>query len=192
MPPNDERGSSFWTFWRSLPGILTGVAGVIAAVATLGALFVGDDRAESPRPSAAAPTDQTPETGIGDMACFGQYFNGIARDRVRSVEVGAKAVDVIEENQPKAGTIGIRFTNNARTIGAIRFAHFPENALFKIESIVDERCKPIEDYENLEGGDKHAWQDSSTVRLTLDGRFYDLNASGRGSVIRVSFLSVVP
>src|SRR5215207_2251733 len=105
MPPNDERGSSFWTFWRSLPGILTGVAGVIAAVATLGALFVGDDRAESPRPSAAAPTDQTPETGIGDMACFGQYFNGIARDRVRSVEVGAKAVDVIEENQPKAGTI---------------------------------------------------------------------------------------
>jgi hypothetical protein len=193
MPPNDERaGSSFWAFWRSLPGILTGVAGVIAAVATLAALFVGDDRAESPPPGSAGATDQTAATGIADPACLGEYFKGIARDRVGTVEAGARAYDVIEENQPKAGTIGMTFTNNARTIGAIRFALFPANALFKIESIVDARCRRIEDYENLEGGDKNAWQDSSTVRLRLGGRLYDLNANGRGSVIRISFLSVVP
>jgi hypothetical protein len=107
------------------------------------------------------------------------------------VEAGARAYDVISENQPKAGTIGMTFSDG-RPIGAIRFALVPENFLFKIESVVDARCKPTESYENLEGGDKRAWPDSSTVRLRLGRRFYDLSASGRGSVIRISFLSVVP
>jgi hypothetical protein len=84
------------------------------------------------------------------------------------------------------------FTNNARPIGAIRFAFFPANRFFKIESIVDAQCKPIEDHRNLQGGDKHVAGDSSTVRLRIDGRYYGLNASGGGSVIRISFVSVVP
>lgn len=192
MPQDDEpAGTGFWTFWRSLPGVLTGLAGVIAALATLGALFIGDDRTESPAPGPAPPTTQTDATATGDGACFAQYFKGIPRDRVGMVEAGARAYDVISENQPKAGTIGMTFSDG-RPIGAIRFAPVPENFLFKIESIVDARCKPTESYENLDGGDKHAWPDSSTVRLRLGRRFYDLSASGRGSVIRISFLSVVP
>jgi hypothetical protein len=194
MPQKDEQvGSGFWAFWRSLPGILTGVAAVITAVATLGALFVGrsGDGTEAPTPG-AAPTQPTGATAAGAGGCFGEYFKGIPQDRVGSVEAGAQAYDVITETQPKAGTIGMTFTNNARPIGAIRFAFFPANRFFKIESIVDAQCKPIEDYRNLEGGDKHVAGDSSTVRLRLDGRYYDLNASGGGSVIRVSFVSVVP
>jgi hypothetical protein len=193
MSQKDEQaGSGFWAFWRSLPGILTGVAAVITAVATLGALFVGrgGDGTEAPTPG--APTEPTGATAAGAGGCFGEYFKGIPQDRVGSVEAGAQAYDVITENQPKAGTIGMTFTNNARPIGAIRFAFFPANRFFKIESIVDAQCKPMEGYRNLEGGDKHVAGDSSTVRLRLDGRYYDLNASGGGSVIRVSFVSVVP
>ena len=195
MSQKDEQpGSGFWAFWRSLPGILTGVAAVITAAAALGALFVGGggDGTESPTPGAAASTEPTGATPAGDDVCFGEYFKGIPQDRVGSVEAGAQAYDVITETQPKAGTIGMTFTNNARPIGAIRFAFFPANRFFKIESIVDAQCKPIEDYTNLEGGDKHVAGDSSTVRLRLDGRYYDLNASGGGSVIRISFVSVVP
>ena len=190
MSQEDEQAASgFWAFWRSLPGILTGVAAVITAVATLGALFVGrgGDGTESPT-AGAASTEATAATS----ACFDEYFKGIPQDRVGSVEAGAQAYDVITETQPKAGTIGMTFTNNARPIGAIRFAFFPANRLFKIESIVDAQCKPIEDYRNLEGGDKHSVALDSTARLRLDGRYYDLSASGGGSIIRVSFVSVVP
>ena len=41
---NDKRTTSgFLAFWTTLPGILTGAAAIIGAVATLLALFVGDD-----------------------------------------------------------------------------------------------------------------------------------------------------
>jgi hypothetical protein len=128
----------------------------------------------------------------GASPCFDQYFEGIPGDRVGTVEAGARAYDVITESQTKVGTIGMTFTGNGRPIGAIRFAFFPDNFLYKIESIVDARCRVIEDYENRTGGDKHAWEDSSTVRLRLDGRYYDLTANGAGSVIRIAFVPVVP
>jgi hypothetical protein len=202
MPQKDERANSgFWAFWSSLPGILTGVAAVIAAVGTLAALFIGGDGGESPAPGAPVATeptsalgsgDEASASGSGDEACFGQYFKGIPGDRVGTVEAGAQAYDVITESQTKMGTIGMTFTSNGRPIGAIRFAFFPENRLFKIESIVDARCRAIEDYESRTGGDKHVWEDSSAVRIRLDGRFYDLTANGAGSVIRIAFVPVVP
>jgi len=202
MPQEEGRSNSdFWAFWSSLPGILTGVAAVIAAVATLAALFIGGDGADSPAPGtpvAAEPNseprsvDQAPASGPEVEGCFGTYFKGIPGDRVGTVEAGSTAYDVITESQPKAGTIGMTFTNNARPIGAIRFAFFPENRIFKIESIVDAGCRAIEDYESRTGGDKHVWQDSSAVRLHLNGRFYDLTANGAGSLIRIAFVPVVP
>ena len=107
-----------------------------------------------------------------------------------TVEAGARAYQVIKESQTKAGTIGMTFTSNGRPIGAIRFAFFRENLLFRIESIVDARCRAIEDYQTRGGGD--VWPDSSPVRLRLDGRFYDLTADGGGSVIGVQFVPVLP
>src|SRR5687767_1394894 len=98
MPRIDERANSgFWAFWSSLPGILTGVAAVIAAVGTLAALFIGGDGGESPAsgaPVAAQPTsasgsgDEVAASGSGDAACFDQYFKGIPGDRVGRVEAG--------------------------------------------------------------------------------------------------------
>ncbi len=101
-------------------------------------------------------------------------------------------VDVLSETEPKAGLIGITFTDYGRLIGGIRFAFFPENTFFKIESIVDARCRSVEEYENRLGGDKHAWQDSSTVRVRLGGHFYDVTSNGGGSIVRVGFSSVAP
>jgi hypothetical protein len=193
MPQKDERADSgFWAFWSSLPGILTGVAAVLAAGGTLAALFVGSDPSESPKPGAAVATEQVAAKDPGGEGCFSGYFEGIPRDRIGSVEAGATHYDVISESQPKAGTIGMTFTNNARPIGAIRFAFFPKNGTFKIESIVDAHCSAIEDYGNLAGGDKHVLQDSGTVRVGLAGGFWDLTTIAWGSAIRVRFVSVVP
>ena len=128
----------------------------------------------------------------GAERCFVRYFKGIPADRVGTVESGTTSYDVIAENQTKAGQIGMTFTHDGRPVGAIRFELFPENLVFKIESIVDARCRVIEDYESRTGGVKHVWQDSTAVRLRLDGRFFDLAANGAGNRIRIAFVGVVP
>lgn len=202
MPQKDEPANSgFWAFWSSLPGILTGVPPSsplselslrCSSAVTAAHRRHPAPRSQRSRPPRRGPAMEASASGSGDDACFGQYFKGIPGDRVGTVEAGAQAYDVITESQTKMGTIGMTFTSNGRPIGAIRFAFFPENRLFKIESIVDARCRAIEDYESRTGGDKHVWEDSSAVRLRLDGRFYDLTANGAGSVIRIAFVPVVP
>ena len=194
MSKRDARETSgFGAFWSSLPGILTGVAAVLAAAATLAALFVGGGGSESSQgPGATAVTQPTVAPSVGGDACLGRYFEDIPRDRVATVEAGTTDYDVITETQPKAGTIGVTFTDNARPIGAIRFAFFPENRLFKVESIVDARCRLTEDYENPVGGDKNVLQDSDTLRLRLAGGSYDLTTIAYGGAIRIRFVSVVP
>lgn len=192
--PQEEKdhsaGSRFLSFWSSLPGVLTGIAAVVAAVATLAALFTGEDDA-APGAGLPAAVGAEPSTvpGAGDEDCFGEYFKGIPETRLGTVEAGAY-VDVLSESEPKAGPIGITFTDFGRLIGGIRFAFFPANTFFKIESVVDGSCRPVEDYENELGGDKHSWRDSSAVTVSLNGRFYGVTANGAGNIVRVSFVGV--
>ena len=66
MPQKDERtGSGFWAFWSSLPGILTGIAAVIAAAGTLAALFAGGDGTQASAPGATAGAEPTFAPGPG-------------------------------------------------------------------------------------------------------------------------------
>jgi hypothetical protein len=179
-------------FWSSLPGVLTGVAGVLAAAATLGALFVGgDDDAPSGVPAAAGPEVSSVPGPAALDDCFSEYFEGIPAGRLGTVEAGAYD-DVLEANEPKAGPLGMTFTDFGQPIGGMRFAFFPENSFFKIESVVDASCNAVEDYENPLGGDKHNWQDSQVVRIRLGDRFYDATAAGGGSIVRFSLTNVAP
>lgn len=194
MPENKGGGgrSGFVVFWTSLPGILTGVAAVIGAVATLAALFFNDEGTGSRVPNASAPSDTKAGSSPGGGRCFRRYLEGIPRDRIAPVEAGTQDLDVIAANQPKAGTVGLMLTNNGRSIGAMRFAFFPTSEIFKIESVVDEQCETVEEYRNTSrGGDKHGLQNYDTVRLSLGGTLYDLQLGG-GSTIRLNFVSVVP
>ena len=211
MAPNKgDANSDFRAFWSSLPGILTGTAAVVAAVGTLAAVFVGGDGADEPAPGTGITAEPTPAPSAGEPAsasgageppsasgsgvegCFSRYFKGIPADRVGRVESGTLAYDVITSNQTKSGSIGVTFTRNGRPIGAIRFALIPENLVFRIESIVDERCRMTEDYDSATGGDKHVWQDSTPLRLRLADQHYGLTANGAGLGIRLAFVEVAP
>jgi hypothetical protein len=50
MADQDSKSASFWT---SLPGILTGIAAVLGAIATLAALFLHSKPAPTPAPAPA-------------------------------------------------------------------------------------------------------------------------------------------
>ena len=97
MSKRDARETSgFGAFWSSLPGILTGVAAVLAAAGTLAALFVGGDGSESSQePGATAVTQPTVAPAVGGDACLGRYFEDIPRDRVATVEAGTTDSEVI-------------------------------------------------------------------------------------------------
>ena len=200
MPAHDDEGGGegsrsrlgFKAFWTSLPGILTGVAALITAVATLVALNSGDGGSGETPAGLATRSESGATPASREEGCFGRYFDGVPPDRIQPVEAGTNGFDVIAADQPKAGTIGLKFTNNNDPIGAIRIAFFPATALFKIESIVDERCKQIGDYSNVpRGGNKDVLQNSGTVRLRLGGNFYDLNIVG-STTIRINFEAYAP
>ena len=52
----DESGRNrgFWGFWSSLPGVLTGLAAVIAAAAAMAQLLKDDGGSSTPEPSGGA------------------------------------------------------------------------------------------------------------------------------------------
>ena len=162
-------GSRFMAFWSSLPGVLTGVAGVLAAIATLAALFVGRD-SDGDASGGAAGIGAAPATvpGADVDDCFAEHFKGIPANRLGTVEAGAYD-DVIEANEPKAGPIGMTFTDFGRPLGGMRFVH-----------------------ETPLGGDTHNWQDSQVVRVRYGDRFYAANASGDGTIVRFSLTNVAP
>jgi hypothetical protein len=108
------------------------------------------------------------------------------------VEAGTTGLEVIAANQSTAGTFGLTFTNNDEPIGATRLRFFLTNAIFKIESIVDQRCTRIGDHSDVtRGGDKDVLHNWDTVRLRLGGEFYDLRVSS-SNAIRIAFRRFVP
>jgi hypothetical protein len=93
-------GSGFRTFWTSLPGVLTGVAAVVGAVATLAGVFGGGgdgggSRSPATATSAAQVTASRGVASTGDGSCLDRFLSGIPADRRARVEVGAEYATVI-------------------------------------------------------------------------------------------------
>ncbi len=168
------------------------MAAVITAVATLAALDVGTGDRGSSSAGSSPQTGSQANPRPGDEGCFGRYFSGIPPNRIRPVETGTDDFDVIDADQPKAGAIGLKFTENGDAIGAMRIAFHPSNLLFKIESIVDGRCNRVEDYSNVtRGGDRNVLQNWDTVRFSLARSSYDLRI-GASTTIRLGVQRYVP
>ncbi|MDX6718183.1 MAG: hypothetical protein QOJ63_437 [Solirubrobacteraceae bacterium] len=212
--PAPRRRSGFLAFWTSLPGVLTGVAAVIAAVGGLAAVFDGGGEGSSGRgsgsdgapqvstPAAPAPAESAPtaELSPGDAAaageasagCFGGPFAGIPQGRLAPVEAGTTAFDIVTSSEPKAGAIGLRFTDQGRTIGGIKVTWYPVNDIFRVESVLDAKCQPVGDYANVvDRGQNDVMQNADALRIRLAGHYYDLRLNG-GAEIRVVFLQVEP
>jgi hypothetical protein len=190
MSADDERPKSgLRAFWSSLPGVLTGVAAVIGAVAAVAALFVSNGGNGEEQAAVAGASATAAATG-GD--CPDDYFKGVPEDKIDTVEAGTADFDAIMANQPKAGPFGLTLTNNGAPIGAMRLSYFPANTLFKVESIVDAKCARIDDYENISrGGDPNVLQNWDTMRMQLGGQYYDLRV-GESTTIRLNFVRYVP
>ena len=92
------------------------------------------------------------QTPIDSEDYFEQHFHGIQKDRVATLEEGAEGVQLIGPHQSKDEAIAIKFTENNQPIGAIKFYFYSNNNMFKVETVVDSKCQPIEEYSNVDRG----------------------------------------
>jgi hypothetical protein len=204
--PTPRRRSGLPAFWTSLPGVLTGVAAVIAAAGSLVAVFHGGDggggraAASGRDPQVSASSAPPAELAPGDAdaaaaataGCFDAPFAGIPQGRLAPVEAGTSAFDIVTSSEPKAGAIGLRFTDHGRTVGGIKVTWYPVNDIFRVESVVDAGCRPVGDYANVvDRGQKDVMENSDTLRIRLAGHPYELRLNG-GAEVRVAFLEVAP
>jgi hypothetical protein len=164
-----------------LPLIALGVAAIAFAVTR------GDG---APTPAPADTTASTRAAAAGDSTCLAATFDGVARDRVATVEAGMRDAQVVRRDQPQDTPFGLVLTEDGRRIGALRVRRYGSGAsvLFKIESAVDAECRAAAELENLSrGGDPRAMQNWDTIRLRLGARRYDIRLGGEGDV-NVEFL----
>jgi hypothetical protein len=95
----------------------------------------------------------------GATTCLEEYFQSMPKDRISNVEAGTRDHQLIGPHQPKDQPIGIIFRENRQPIGAMKFEFFSGSNSFKINSVVDASCQPVEDYRNAtRSGDKRLLQ----------------------------------
>jgi hypothetical protein len=177
-------GSGFRAFWTSLPGVLTGVAAVVGAVATLVGVFGGGDDSQSPgtAPTAARATASAGVASSGDGSCLNRFLSEVPADRRARVEVGAEYATVIPAHRRLPGRLGVILLRAGRPLGAVRALYEPHGYLFPLEAVVDAGCRPAP-HEDPERGDPDVIQGGRNTRITLGGRQYDFSLGASDSVV---------
>jgi hypothetical protein len=131
--------------------------------------------------------------GSGGSFKCPSVFRGIPKDRISTLEEGASDRDIIRVDQPKGEALGIALTDNNQPIGALRLMPFPGDELFKVQSLVDNRCRQVEEFSNADrpGGDRRILQNWDSLRMGLGESTYYLRIGYHTATIRVAFRRVV-
>jgi hypothetical protein len=184
------------SFWKTFPGLLTGIAAIITAISGLlvalsstGLLKIASiptvpvptqPPASLPtntvtltvQPTSTITTTVTPPFSTTD--CLEDYLAEIPLERVSTVEVGTQVMRLIAPNESIQEIIAIQFEALRTPIGAMKFYAFPENRIFKIVEIVDSNCQKVEEYEPSESPDKNTLGYYEDLNLNLNGTDYVL------------------
>ena len=155
---------------------------IIGLITSLKTVTVSSSTAPSPAPvvtssASSSPSIQptTSSSSPESSSCLQQFFQGIPRDRVATIESGAQAVNVIHSDQPSDQPVAFLLEDNGTPVSAIKFRFYPSNQLFKIQSVVDAQCHPVEDYRNASrDGDKHLLQNWDSWKLQLGTSAYTI------------------
>jgi hypothetical protein len=132
------------------------------------------------------------QTPIDSEDYFEQHFHGIQKDRVATLEEGAEGVQLIGPHQSKDEAIAIKFTENNQPIGAIKFYFYSNNNMFKVETVVDSKCQPIEEYSNVDRGDKHVLQNWDRLQIRFGDHAYALRLGYNAGIINALYRRVSP
>lgn len=131
-------------------------------------------------PGQPTPAPARAPAALGE--CFRQFLPS-DRDRWISMEYGDPQPRVVTRlDQAENGGAGVLFTEDGRSIGAVRFrfvrsgqgAGGAVSGFFKIEQVVGAGCRRVEDYSNTSGAQKDTLANYDYLDVLLDGRHYTL------------------
>jgi hypothetical protein len=184
------------SFWKTIPGLLTGIAAIITAISGLlvalsstGLLKIAPTPTvamvtQTPislptntatltvQPTTTKLTTVTPPSSTTD--CLENYLADVPVERVSTVEVGTQVMQLIAPNESMEEIIAIQFEALRTPLGAMKFYAFPENRIFKIVEIVDSNCQKVGEYEPSESPDKNTLGYYEDLNLNLNGTDYIL------------------
>jgi hypothetical protein len=134
----------------------------------------------SPTPPGGAAS---PVLGEGEK-CFEDIFSGISADRVKRIEVGG-GDELLSTRQTKKDPAGIILTDLGQPVVALTFIFFEDNALFRIVSVVDASCQPVEYKNASRGGQRDALQNWDYLEVTTGTGVYSLRFSYSSGTVEV-------
>ncbi len=129
-----------------------------------------------------------------DTSCVAALLDGVPRDRVDTVEVGTRALEVIGPHQKLDAPFVLVLTEDGKRIGTLRLRMVltgnASSDFFKVEATVDAGCATVREIRNQSRGeDPRVLVNWDTFRQTLGGHQYDLRIGGEQGV-SVSFARV--
>ncbi len=132
----------------------------------------------SPYPDVTAnPLSPNPTIPLSSLSksskCLQQSLQDIPPDRIVTIESGKQDAQIIRPDQSKDQPIAIRLTDNGSLVGMIKFQFYSSSQIFKIQSVIDAQCRPVEDYRNTSrDGDKHVLQNWDEWKIRLGDSAY--------------------
>jgi hypothetical protein len=181
--------TNFMAFWTTLPGILTGIAAVITAIAGLYLAFSppknSNDILRGPTPPVSpAQNSSSPAPESGPDNCLEQEVPGGV-----PVEVGSGTQALREL---KDGAIRIKLTDNHQPVGGVGLRYYPDGDYFGIEKLVDAKCVGVADLYNSSRQrfidiKKDKVPNNDYLRIQLGGQNYSLRLMSQGKTLSALF-----
>jgi hypothetical protein len=119
----------------------------------------------------------------GMAGCLDGFFSGIAADRIVQVESGTASKVLLSAQQSKKEPSGLVLLELGQPVVALSYFFFEEDALFKIGSLVDGACQPVEYTNGSRGGDKNVLQNWDTLEVTSGEYVYAMRFDYSGGVV---------
>lgn len=115
--------------------------------------------------------------------CLNALFSGIASDRIVMVESGTADKDLLSPQQTKKDPAGIVLLELGQPVVALSYFFFEDDELFKIGSLVDGACQPVDYANGSRGGDRNVLQNWDTLEVTSGTNVYALRFGYSGGVV---------
>ena len=191
------------SFWSSLPGILTGAAGLITALAGAAALIL-NDKSPDPQPdnppahveqpagnSAGAPAAPPTNPAAGaarDAPCYAAHLKSIPGDHRKSVNVGTSDVVLVPNTQSKSGVFAVRMNEGNQPIGVVLLTVSTSDETFHIDSVVNARCESVADVANAtRAGGEPVLVNWDELRIRMGGNTYLMRLGYSGGEVSVNY-----
>jgi hypothetical protein len=124
------------------------------------------------------PTPATTSTIVTSVQENVQSCFELPAGRTASMEAGQFDVPVIEFSKATDGPLALRLTDNRAVVGYVMFNFFPSptNSVFKVVSIADSECRPVDSYMPVGiPGDPNTIQNWDDLCIRFSQELYSIN-----------------